>query len=124
MQRPPPRYRIRLANGTRRAHVVGMTMKDRLARLDTNPAARVGLFVTGVVLVIVSPVVGAIPGPGGIFVFAAGLTLMLRASHRVKKLYARVARRWPGHVGYVNWSLRRRSHQRRAERSRQSSTQE
>jgi hypothetical protein len=95
-----------------------MTILDRLARYDGNPAVRTGLFVLGVLIVLISPLVGLIPGPGGVFVFAAGLTLMLRYSRWTKKLFARLARRWPWHAGIVNWGLRRSSHKRRIERKR------
>ena len=50
------------------------------------------LFFAGVLLIIVSPLVGAIPGPGGIFVFAAGLALILQNSECAKRQYVRFKR--------------------------------
>ncbi|NNC73822.1 MAG: hypothetical protein HKN78_13235 [Sphingomonadaceae bacterium] len=76
------------------------------------------LTIVGVVLIVVSPLVGAVPGPGGIFVFAAGLALMLRNSIWAKKLYARFKRRYPKRGEWVDWSLRRRSALRRAKKAR------
>ena len=37
------------------------------------PASRPLQLALGVLLIIVSPIIGAIPGPGGMFVFAGGL---------------------------------------------------
>jgi len=80
------------------------------------------LTVTGVVLIIVSPIVGAIPGPGGIFVFAAGLALMLQNAHWAKRGYARLKRRWPKLGKVADLGLRRASALRRAERDREAKT--
>ncbi len=93
-----------------------MTLRDRLSRFDNNPAVRSVLFALGVLIVLISPVIGAIPGPGGVFVFAAGFGLMLRYSRWTKKLYARAKRRWPHHGRWSDWGLRRESAKRRAAR--------
>lgn len=74
------------------------------------------MFILGCVLVIVSPIIGAIPGPGGMFVFAAGFGLMLRYSKWVKRRYVLFKRRWPKHGRWADWGLRRASAKRRAER--------
>ena len=74
------------------------------------------LFVVGVLLIIASPVAGIIPGPGGIFVFAAGLALVLRTSMWAKRRYIHF-KRWQPRVGrWTDWGLRRRSARQRAER--------
>lgn len=83
-----------------------------------NPAVRTALTASGVLLVIVSPVIGAIPGPGGIFVFAAGLALMLQNAHWAKRAYARTKRRWPRFGHYADLGLRRASALRRHERNK------
>jgi hypothetical protein len=62
---------------------------------------------------ILSPVVGLIPGPGGIIVFAAGLAITLQASHAAKRVYVRAKRRWPRLGHYSDKGLRRPSHFRR-----------
>ena len=49
----------------------------------------------GWALVILSPLVGILPGPGGIFVFAAGAALLLRNSSWAKRRYVLLKRRWP-----------------------------
>lgn len=87
-------------------------------RSTRHPALRLTLFSLGVVLVIVSPIVGAIPGPGGIFVFAAGLALMLQNSLWAKKRFAQAKRRWPRFGHYADMGLRRQSAARRRARDR------
>lgn len=84
-----------------------------------NPLVRTLWFGTGIALVIVSPIVGAIPGPGGIFVFAAGLTLILRHSSRAKRTFVDVKRRWPKIGHYADMGLRRQSAARRRARDKE-----
>ena len=72
----------------------------------------------GLVLVILSPVVGIIPGPGGIPVFAAGLALMLRNSDLAKRAFVRTKRRWPMLGHYADLGLRRASAKRRRARDK------
>lgn len=61
----------------------------------------------GWLLILVTPVIGALPGPGGIFVFAAGAALLLKNSNWVKRLYARYSRRYPRHGRLADKVLRR-----------------
>jgi len=49
----------------------------------------------GWVLIALTPLVGPIPGPGGIIVFAAGVTLLVRNSTWAKRRYVWTKRRWP-----------------------------
>ena len=83
-----------------------------------NPVIRTTYLVTGFVIVILSPVVGAIPGPGGVFVFAAGLSLILRNSARAKRTFVDVKRRWPKVGHYADIGLRRASAARRRARDK------
>ncbi len=76
------------------------------------------LFWVGVLLVVVSPLVGIIPGPGGVVFFAAGAGLMLKNSRWAKRHYARFKRRHPNKGAWADWSLRRPSQRRRAERDK------
>ena len=70
------------------------------------PRAMIAL---GVLLVLViGPLIGLLPGPGGVFVVAAGLTLILRYSHWAKRCYVRLSRRWPKHGARADWALRRK----------------
>ena len=78
------------------------------------------LIVMGFLLIIVSPLVGAIPGPGGVFVFAAGLALILQNSEWAKRLYVRFKREHPNKGRWADWGLRRPSARRREARLNQS----
>ncbi len=49
----------------------------------------------GWLLILLAPVVGIWPGPGGIFVFAAGAVLLIRNSTWAKRRYVQLKRRWP-----------------------------
>ena len=86
-----------------------------LTRLRANPMARTALFVLGLVLMAGSPLVGVIPGPGGVLVFAAGLALALQNSRWAKRRYVRFKRWQPTAGRWADWGLRRRSARRRAE---------
>ena len=74
------------------------------------------LFFAGILLIIVSPLVGAIPGPGGVFVFAAGLALTLQNSEWAKRLYVKFKRRHPNKGRWADWGMRRTSARRREAR--------
>ena len=78
-----------------------------------HPVVEWGLFVLGVLLMIASIPVGALPGPGGIFVFAAGLALVLKTSMWAKRRYVWFKRKQPKVGRWADWGLRRRSARRR-----------
>lgn len=92
-----------------------MTLRERLSRLNRLPVVRQSLVVLGLLLMAVSPVVGAVPGPGGIVVFAAGLSLALKYSGFAKRLYVRFKKRYPNKGRWADWGLRRQSAKRREE---------
>lgn len=108
-----------------RGHIAGAM---ETAQSDLPPPARAVkqhsalkrtlMFWGGLLLVILSPLVGAIPGPGGIIVFAAGFGLMLRGSNWVKKRYARFKRRHPKKGDWADFGLQRGSYKRRQARSK------
>lgn len=83
-----------------------------------HPTLRLSLFILGVVLVCAAPVVGLLPGPGGVFVFAAGLALMLQNSHWAKRRFVHAKRRWPRFGNLADRGLRRASAARRRIRDR------
>jgi hypothetical protein len=89
-----------------------------------NPLVRTILLVAGVLIILVSPLVGAIPGPGGVFVFAAGLVLVLQNSEWARKHFARAKRRWPRFGHYADMALRRRSFRRRQARAKETALAE
>jgi len=93
-----------------------MAMVKRYWRqVEAIPAARTALFVIGLFIMAASPAVGVLPGPGGIIVFAAGLTLVLKYSGWAKRMYARFKRSNPKKGAWADWGLRRRSARRREE---------
>ena len=81
---------------------------------------RQSLVTLGFVLIALTPVVGPIPGPGGIIVFGAGLSLILKYTGWAKRLYVRFKRRHPNKGRWTDWSLRRSSARRREEISKRS----
>jgi hypothetical protein len=96
-----------------------MRLRDRWRHFERNPTVRVGLFMLGILLMAVSPIVGALPGPGFIIVFPLGLGLCLKYSRWAKRRYVLFKRRWPKHGSWVDWGLRRPSAKRRAELQRE-----
>ena len=60
----------------------------------TGPA-RIGAILGGWVLIVISPLVGIIPGPGGIPVLLAGLILVLQNSRLARRQFVRLSHRFP-----------------------------
>ncbi|MES1972442.1 MAG: hypothetical protein V4472_08250 [Pseudomonadota bacterium] len=85
-------------------------------RKTRHPMLRFCLFWLGVLLLIATPFVGVLPGPGGIFVLAAALALMLQNSHWAKRRFVHTKRRWPKLGHYADMGLRRASARRRRAR--------
>lgn len=96
-----------------------MTPKERWYELGRSPTYRLTMFVVGCLLMLlVAPLVGALPGPGGIFVFAIGLGLALRSSLWAKRRYVVFKRMQPKIGHWADWGLRRKSAKRRIERAK------
>jgi len=83
------------------------------------PGVRNALVGLGFLMIATTPLVGPIPGPGGIFWFAGGLSLVLKYTGWAKRLYVRFKRKHPKKGSWADWSLRRASARRRHERQRQ-----
>ena len=97
--------------------------RDKWRKFLDNPIVEWSLLGVGVILLIISPLVGAIPGPGGIIVAGVGLALILKTSMWAKRRYVHF-KRWKPKAGrWTDWALRRPSHQRREaiRKARQSS---
>ena len=84
-----------------------------------KPVVRRSLVVLGFFLIALTPLVGPIPGPGGVVVFAAGAGLVLKYSGWAKRAYVRFKRRHPKKGDWTDWSLRRPSARRRHARWKQ-----
>jgi ribonuclease P protein component len=97
-------------------HQIAPMGKVDWRHLTQYPAVRSALVVIGFILIGLTPLVGPIPGPGGVIVFAAGLSLVLRYSAWAKRFYVRFKRRHPKKGDWADWGLRRASAKRRQER--------
>ena len=60
-----------------------------------------------VMVLVITPIIGALPGPGGVFVFAGGAALLLKNSNWVKRGYVRFSRRFPKYARWADKGLRR-----------------
>jgi hypothetical protein len=90
-----------------------MWTRDQWRAFIDLPVVEWTIFVLGVLLIIVSPLAGVIPGPGGIFVFAIGLAMVLKTSMWAKRRYVHFKRKQPKIGRWADWGLRRRSAKRR-----------
>lgn len=81
--------------------------------MEQIPAVRTALVGIGLLLILITPAVGVLPGPGGVFVFAAGAALVLKYSQLAKRHYVRLKRRYPKACSWSDWALRRQSFRRR-----------
>jgi len=93
-----------------------MFTRSQWRKFIDHPVVEWGLFAIGVLLLAVSPLVGAIPGPGGIIVAGVGLALVLKTSVWARRRYVLFTRWqpkvfgrrfWPGR--WTDLALRRRS---------------
>jgi hypothetical protein len=92
-----------------------MISRDQWQRFIDNPVVEWSLLVVGLILLLISPLVGVIPGPGGIIVAGIGLALVLKTSSWAKRRYVRFKRWQPKAGRWTDWALRRRSAKRREE---------
>jgi len=91
-----------------------MFSRDQWRRLTDSAIFEWSLFGLGVLLMVLSPVVGILPGPGGVFVFAIGLALVLKTSMWAKRHYVRFKRKQPKAGQWIDWGLRRKRGRTRA----------
>ena len=96
-----------------------MSIRQRWLALGRIPAVRTGLFFLGWLLMASAPLVGIIPGPGGVIVFAAGAGLVLKYSEWAKRKYVVFKRRHPNKGAWIDWGMRRKSALRRRARDQQ-----
>ena len=78
-----------------------------------SPIVEWSIFAAGVLLIIGGIAIAPIPGPGGIFLIAPGLALILKTSMWAKRHYVRVKRWQPKAGRWMDWALRRSSAKRR-----------
>ena len=103
----PLSHRTRLPTSGR------MLTREQWRSFIDHPVVEWTIFVLGVLLIILSPLAGVIPGPGGIFVFAIGLAMVLKTSMWAKRRYVHFKRWQPKAGRWADWGLRRESAKRR-----------
>jgi len=89
--------------------------REQWRRFFDLPVVEWSLFALGVLLVIAGFLVAPIPGPGGVFLIAPGLALILKTSMWAKRHYVKFKRWQPKAGRWADWALRRRSAKRREE---------
>ena len=90
-----------------------MWKREQWRRFIDHPVVEWSILVLGVILMILSPLAGVIPGPGGLLVFAIGLAMVLKTSMWAKRRYVHFKRWQPKAGRWTDWGLRRRSAKRR-----------
>jgi hypothetical protein len=68
---------------------------------------RLLMLTLGWLLVLASPLLGPLPGPGPLLILPVGLAIILKHSLWAKKRYARAARRYPDYANWANWAMHR-----------------
>jgi hypothetical protein len=91
-----------------------MIRRGQWRKFIDHPVVEWALLVIGLILLILSPLVGAIPGPGGIIVAGLGLALILKTSVWAKRRYVKFKRWQPKAGRWTDWALRRPGAKRRA----------
>jgi len=93
-----------------------MITREQLRAFIDSPVVEWTIFVVGLLLLfVIAPLVGALPGPGGIIVAGLGLSLVLKTSLWAKRRYVKFKRWQPKAGGWADWALRRQSAKRRKE---------
>lgn len=102
-----------LARSAAPNHMDAMEQRFDWKRFSNLPKVNWSLFALGILLIIGGTIIAPLPGPGGIFLIAPGLALILKSSMWAKRHYVRI-KRWQPRAGrWMDWSLRRASAKRR-----------
>ena len=104
-----------LAKTTHRPHLLQVTVAPRPA---AHPFKRYGQLTLGILLILGAGIVAPLPGPGGAFLFAGGMILVLRNSAWARQRWARLKRRFPRVGSFVDRMMRRGSALRRHARDK------
>ena len=90
-----------------------MITREQWRRFLDSPLVEWSLFALGILLIIGGFIIAPLPGPGGIFLIAPGLALVLKTSMWAKRHYVRL-KRWQPRAGhFADRALRRASATRR-----------
>lgn len=92
----------------RATHIAAMEENPaHKSKLRDRPQYQWAMLCLGWVLVLASPLIGALPGPGFLIVFPIGLAVILKHSRWAKKQYVRLTRANPEYGDWINWALGR-----------------
>lgn len=86
-----------------------MARRSLYQRMRQNAWVRFGLFLLGCLLLLLVPIIGILPGPGGIILFPIGLALALQNSVWAKRVYGRFKRKHPRYAALADRLMRRPS---------------
>jgi hypothetical protein len=93
--------------------MAAMINRDQWRRFLDSPIDEWALFAAGVLLILGGLLIAPLPGPGGIFLIAPGVALVLKTSMWAKRHYVKV-KRWQPKAGRImDRALRRASARRR-----------
>src|SRR5215210_5762523 len=112
-ERPGPLGSSSLRGASQVTTCARMITRKQWDRFIDSPIVEWGLFAVGVLLIIAGFMVAPLPGPGGIFLIAPGLALILKTSMWAKRHYVRIKRWQPKAGRWMDWALRRSSASRR-----------
>lgn len=73
-----------------------------------SAGGRIAMLTLGWCMIIISPIVGALPGPGFIILFPIGLAIVLKNSRWAKGFYIKFKRKFPDYGVWTDWTLRRK----------------
>jgi hypothetical protein len=90
-----------------------MFTRKQWRRFLDSPIVEWALFAFGILLIIAGFIIAPLPGPGGIFLIAPGIALILKTSMWAKRHYVRVKRWQPTAGRWMDKALRRPSARRR-----------
>ncbi|MFP5328641.1 MAG: hypothetical protein ACLGHC_00675 [Alphaproteobacteria bacterium] len=90
-----------------------MITRRQWRRFIDHPVVEWTIFGLGVVLLLLAPVVGALPGPGGIIIAGLGLAMVLKTSMWARRRYVKFKKWQPKAGRWTDWALRRPSARRR-----------
>ena len=62
----------------------------------------------GWAIIISAPIIGILPGPGGLILFPIGLGIVLKNSLWAKRRFTQLARAYPAYGHWINWAMRRK----------------
>ncbi len=78
------------------------------ARTPDSPFKRWVMIIIGWALMIAAPLIGWLPGPGGLVLFPLGLAILIKNSAWAKRFYTRASKRYPDYGRWANWAMRRK----------------